>query len=362
MAAVKVALGSRSYSVHVISGGLDRLGSLLSRCYETGRCALVSSPRIFKLHGPKALRSLKRAGWKVDTFITPDGERVKTPAQVTSLHNRFAEARLERGHPIVVMAGGTLGDMAGYAAATYLRGVPLVHVPTTLMAQVDSAIGGKTGVNLPRGKNLVGAFHQPGLVLCDPEALSTLPDREFRSGLAEVVKYGCIANPRLLSRVESALSRDRFPGPAELNRWIVECVRIKAYVVSSDEREGGLRRILNFGHTFGHALEKTQGYGKLLHGEAVALGMAVALHLSRQAGLPSSTAQRVIELLKHAFPRLRFPGISWSTLSRAIAADKKTSHSRTVWIVLNQPAQPEFVRPTDSAVRKAIEQARRAWA
>lgn len=363
MAVVKVPLGTRSYSIYVEPGRLDRLGELLARRYDTRRCALVSSPRVFRLHGRKARASLARAGWSVETLLVPDGERAKTPAQVAALHKRLAETGLERKHPIVVMAGGTLGDMAGFAAATYLRGVPLVHVPTTLMAQVDSAVGGKTGVNLPQGKNLVGAFWQPGFVLCDPRMLSTLPEREFRSGLAEIIKYGCIASPKLLARVRASLSRGALPDAQELSKWIVECVRIKSRVVSLDEHEGGLRRVLNFGHTYGHALEKTEGFGKLLHGEAVALGLVVALDLSRRtSGLNPVTEGAIVEMLKYCFPRLKFPRVPWSRISRALGADKKTTSGRNVWIVITEPGSPGVFMPTEADVRRSIERARHVWA
>jgi len=209
----------------------------------------------------------------------------------------------------------------------------------------------------------VGAFWQPGLVLCDPNVLATLPEKEFRSGLAEVIKYGCIASPALLARLRTTLTRGTWPGAQELGRWIVECVRIKARVVSLDEREGGLRRVLNFGHTYGHALEKTRGYGKLLHGEAVALGMVVALDVSRRcAGLDAVTEGSIVELIKHCFPDLSFPRVTWTAAAKAMGADKKTTAGRNVWIVLQRPGRPGVFTPVDADVRRSIERARHVWA
>jgi 3-dehydroquinate synthase len=362
MPTVNVRLGKRSYSVHVLAGGLSRLGTLVAAHYESRRAALITSPRVFRLHGKAAQRALQSAGYQLETIVVPDGERAKTPARVTDLHNRLASARLERSDPLVVLAGGTLGDLAGFAAATYLRGVPLVHVPTTLMAQVDSATGGKTGVNLSHGKNLVGAIWQPGLVLCDPRVLATLPPRQFRAGLAEVVKYGCIARPTLLGRLEREIAKKGSVGEQELSRWIVESVRIKSDIVSRDEREQDLRRILNFGHTFGHALENATGYARLLHGEAVALGMVVALQLSeRCCGLDPRFSARVTPLLQSCFPRLRFPEVSWRNLERALGADKKTRAGRAVWVLLERPGRTVFHTPTGAAIRQSIEQAHQAW-
>ena len=362
MPTVNVRLGKRSYSVHVLAGGLSRLGALCAARFESRRAALISSPGVFRHHGKAAQRSLESAGYRLETLVVPDGERSKTPARVVDLHNRLARARLERADPLVVLAGGTLGDLAGFAAATYLRGVPLVHVPTTLMAQVDSATGGKTGVNLAHGKNLVGAIWQPGLVLCDPRVLSTLPPRQFRAGLAEVVKYGCIARPTLLGRLERELSKQGPVGEQELSRWIVESVRIKSDVVSRDESEQDLRRILNFGHTFGHALENATGYARWLHGEAVALGMVVALQLSeRCCGLDPRFSGRVTALLQSCFPRLDFPRVGWPTLERALGADKKTRAGRAVWVLLEGPGKTVFLTPTSAAVRQSVERAHQAW-
>ena len=362
MPTVRVRLGARSYPTHVSPGALDRLGPLTAARHDSRHCALISSPRVYRHHGHRAERSLSQAGFDVETLIAPDGERAKTPAQVAALHRRLARARLERHDPLVVLAGGTLGDTAGFAAATYLRGVPLVQVPTTLMAQVDSAVGGKTGVNLECGKNLVGAFWQPGLVLCDPLVLDTLPEREFRSGLAEVVKYGCLASPALLVRLEAAFARGNPPGARELARWITECVRIKAMVVSRDERESDVRRVLNLGHTFGHALETASGYGKLLHGEAVALGLAVALWLSqRQAGLDPRFTDRIVNLLHHCFPRLAFPDVPWSDLAGALGADKKRRNGRSLWVLLERPGRPVLASPAAMDVRRSVANARQAW-
>lgn len=363
MSTVKVHLGTRSYPIHVLPGGLTRLGSLCRKQFESRRVALVSAPRIYRHHGQAAVRSLSRAGFSVTTLITRDGEQAKTQSCVSGLHDKLARAHFERQDPVVVLAGGTLGDAAGFAAATYLRGVPLAQVPTTLLAQVDSAIGGKTGINLPLGKNLVGSIWQPALVLCDPRVLSTLPAREFRSGLAEVVKYGCIAYPNLVSRLEKWVGSGRTLPETELTSWIEVGVRTKSKVVSMDEHEHDFRRVLNFGHTFGHALENATGYGRLLHGEAVALGLCVALVLSEgHCGLDPRFRERVVKLLRRCFPRLGFPNVTWSQLQAAMASDKKTRQGRQVWVLLTQPGQSVLDTPTTRQIRTSITVAQKLWA
>ena len=363
MSTIKVRLGARSYSIHVTPGGLAQLGSLCRKQFESRHAALISSPRVYRHHGRAAERSLRHAGFRVTTLITRDGELAKTQAHVSALHEKLARAHFERRDPLVVLAGGTLGDAAGFAAATYLRGVPLVQVPTTLMAQVDSAIGGKTGINLATGKNLVGAIWQPAFVLCDPRVLETLPVRQFRAGLAELVKYGCIARPALLGRLQKRLAAGGQITAGELSNWIEAGARIKGRIVSLDENERDLRRVLNFGHTFGHALENVAGYGSLLHGEAVALGMCVALVLSeRLCGLDSRFRERVLRLLRQCFPTVSFRDVPWPRVKAALGSDKKTKGGRQVWVLLKAPGRPTFVSPAINDVRKSIATSQKLWA
>lgn len=286
---------------------------------------VVSAPGIWKLHGAP-WRTV--AGKRGPVLIT-DGEKAKTLGTVSRLYDAFSENQLDRGAAVIAIGGGVIGDMAGFAAATYLRGVKVIQVPTTLLAQVDSAIGGKTGVNLPTGKNLVGAFHSPSAVLCDPDVLSTLPRRDFRSGLYEVLKYGVIASPSLLE----TLVRDShaiFACEADvLVPLIAECCRIKAHVVMADEREGGIRRSLNFGHTIGHALEAITRYRRFKHGEAIGYGMLAAGYLSRQRRLMSASD---LETMRHAIRTLGpMPAVTDLKIKDAMAAitlDKKVVSGR----------------------------------
>lgn len=273
-------------------------------------------------------RALGRTGRHLTRGVTavliPDGERAKTLRTAASLYDEFLRRRLDRTGAVIALGGGVVGDVAGFAAATYLRGVPLMQVPTTLLAQVDSAIGGKVGVNLAAGKNLVGAFHPPTLVVCDPDLLATLPKREFRAGLYEVIKYGVIASRPLFERVSAGLERLLAQDQQLLPSVIAECCRIKAAVVSKDERESGPRRVLNFGHTVGHALEGLTKYRRFRHGEAVAYGMLAAARLSAHRGLLTGEDEARLQDVVRRLGRL--PPVSDLRASRAldyIRRDKK---------------------------------------
>src|SRR5690606_3247690 len=265
------------YPVVIGSGALAGLPQLLERQRVGPQRLVVSSTRIWRLHGRRIQRILPRGDRPV---MMAAGEGAKTLATVSRLYDACLDRRLDRSGAIVAFGGGVVGDTAGFAAATWLRGVGLVQIPTTLLAQVDSAIGGKVGVNLPAGKNLVGAFYSPSLVVCDPDVLTTLPRREFRAGLYEAVKYGVIASRRLFLRVQAALPEFFAHDPALLSAIVAACCRIKADVVMGDERESGPRRALNFGHTIGHALESITRYQRFLHGEAIGYGMMAAARLS----------------------------------------------------------------------------------
>ena len=281
---------------------------------------VVSAPGIWKFHGTP-WRAV--AGKKGPVLIT-DGEKAKTLATVGRLYDAFSENALDRGSLVIAIGGGVIGDVAGFAAATYMRGLKVIQIPTTLLAQVDSAIGGKTGVNLPSGKNLVGAFHSPSAVICDPDVLGTLPRRDFRSGLYEVLKYGVIASPSILETLtrDSQAIFNRVPNI--LVPLIAECCRIKAAVVMADEREAGARRSLNFGHTIGHALEAITHYRRFRHGEAIGYGMLAAGHISRQRQLMSASD---LETLRHAIRTLGpMPAVTDLNIKEAMATitlDKK---------------------------------------
>ncbi len=301
-----------------IAGGISRLGD--RRPYS--RCVVCSSPNVWRAVGRTVARQL--GVQRGDVFLMDDRESAKNLGTVESLCSSLSRARVDRRALLVAVGGGVVGDVAGFVAASYLRGIALVHVPTTVVAQVDSAIGGKTGVNLPEGKNLVGAFYPPRLVLTEPRLLDTLPELEFKSGLAEVIKYGVIADKALFQfledRLENLLARQK----AALEWVIYHCAKIKASVVSRDETERGLREILNFGHTFGHALESVTRYRKFRHGEAVAWGMVAAALLGHEAGItPADDTARIIGLVRRLRPLPQWPRISANDFLRAMSSDKK---------------------------------------
>lgn len=319
-----VKLDARSYPIHVGPGLLGSLGSLCTEAKLTGRMLLVTDEQVDALYGDTAEQSLRSDGFAVTRVAVPAGEKSKSHEQLLHLYDSALAAGLERSSAIVALGGGVVGDLAGYAAATYLRGVPLVQVPTSLLAMVDSAVGGKTGVNLPQGKNLIGAFHQPLLVVADTAVLRTLPPREFSAGLAEVVKYGMIADPPLLDVLEGATPDALMKDDAALEEIVSRSCAIKAEVVRQDEREGGLRAILNFGHTLGHAIEQASGYGQFLHGEAIAMGMVFAVRLSeRLSAFPPQESERLIRLLKHLYLPATMPDLPWTAVAAAMQRDKK---------------------------------------
>jgi 3-dehydroquinate synthase len=301
---VNVPLGNRSYRIQVGSGLFANLGTACARLKLGKRCAIISDRNVAPRFGMAARLALSKAGFDPVLITVPAGETAKSLHTVQTCYDQLASHRLERQSFLVALGGGVVGDLAGFVAATYLRGIAFVQVPTTLLAQVDSSVGGKVGVNLKAGKNLVGAFHQPKLVLCDLETLSSLPKREFRAGLAEVIKYGIIYDAPLFQRLERELPRILKRDPKVLAAVIARCCEIKAEVVGQDETEAGLRAILNFGHTIGHALEAISSYGKYLHGEAISIGQVAAAALSTTAlGFPTRDAERI----RHLFSRAGLP-------------------------------------------------------
>ncbi|HEY1663777.1 MAG TPA: 3-dehydroquinate synthase [Verrucomicrobiae bacterium] len=328
MQSVAVQLGKRSYAIRVGNNLLARLGIECKRLGLGRRCAIITDKNAGKYHSKTVFDSLAKAGF-FPAFITiPVGEPAKSLRTMQACYDQLAAQRFERKSFIVALGGGVVGDLAGFVAATYLRGIPFVQVPTTLLAQVDSSVGGKTGVNLRAGKNLVGAFYQPRLVFCDLDTLKTLPDREYRAGLAEVIKYGIIYDAGLFARLErqlpEILKRDR----KILAPIIARCCEIKAEVVSKDETEGGLRSILNFGHTIGHAIENSAGYGKYLHGEAISIGQIAAAKLSQKVlKLPNREVERIEDLFCRAgLPcSIRIKSSLRQKLFEAMRLDKKVS-------------------------------------
>lgn len=301
MRKVKVPLGSRSYEIHIGSHLLARLGAECSRRQFGERCAIITDTNVGQRLAKPAYESLLQAGFDPVLITVPAGETAKSLKTVAGCYDRLAAHRIERKSFIVALGGGVVGDLAGFVAASYLRGIPFVQVPTTLLAQVDSSVGGKVGVNLKAGKNLVGAFYQPRHVLCDLDTLSSLPEREFRAGLAEVIKYGIIYDAGLFARLETDLPQLLRREIKPLAEVIARCCEIKAEVVGQDETEGGLRAILNFGHTIGHGLEAISAYGKYLHGEAISIGQVAAARLSAKlTGLPTGDVTRITRLFERA--------------------------------------------------------------
>ena len=317
---IDLSTPSRGYTVTIGDGMLDRLGATLDAIGAPARRFVVSSPLVWRLHGPQ----MTRAAALTDPVLVPDGERFKQLPTVSRIYDALVRASADRASTVVTFGGGVIGDMAGFAAATYLRGIALVHVPTTLLAQVDSAIGGKVGVNHPLGKNLIGAFYQPHAVIIDPLVLGTLPRREFRAGLYEVIKYGMTSSASLFDRV----ARDRkaiFTRATEaLMPIISESCRIKGDVVTADEREAGPRRILNFGHTAGHALEAVTKFRRFRHGEAVGYGMLVAAELAAARGvLVDRDRQALADIISSLGPLPPIADLPAASILDAMRHDKK---------------------------------------
>jgi len=336
MRTVTVPLGERAYSILIGSGLLPTLGAECARLQLGRGCAVLSDTRVAAKYGRAALTSLKKAGFEPVLLRIPSGEPAKRLRVAEKCYEQLAKHRLERKSFIVALGGGVVGDLAGFVAATYLRGIEFVQVATTLLAQVDSSVGGKVGVNLAAGKNLVGAFYQPRLVLCDVDTLRTLPGRELRAGVAEVLKYGIIYDARFFERLERDLPRLLELEGEVVVEVIARCCEIKAEVVSKDEREGGLRAILNFGHTIGHALEATCGYGKYLHGEAISIGQVAAAALSHaKAGLSRDDLHRVSALFKGAgLPtHVRVTRAQFRKLLAAMRLDKKVSDGQINFVL-----------------------------
>jgi 3-dehydroquinate synthase len=331
MATIQVKSSAGPYRIYCAQGALNRLPSLLSHLGDSTGAFVLSSPRVWHYWGrPLASKIPGRAARRPILF--DDRESSKRLAAIEFIARQLIRAGADRHATLVAVGGGVVGDVAGFAAASYLRGVRLVHIPTTLVAQVDSAIGGKTGVNLPEGKNLVGAFYPPELVVTDPDVLRTLPHREFRSGLYEVIKYGVIADAKLFDFLERRMPAILRRDPAALAFIISRSIAIKADVVIKDERESGLRQILNFGHTLGHALEAATGYRRFLHGEAIAWGMIAATLMALATDrFPVADADRVVRLVASVGPLPSVPKIAPGKLHALLLGDKKARGGRVLW-------------------------------
>src|SRR6516225_10664507 len=321
-----------SYPVVCGAGVLGRFAAELGRVGKFSSVQVVTSPKVWAAVGKHVVKGLRGMPAHIHKFN--DAEAAKNLRSFAAILRNLVAAGADRRSVVVAVGGGVVGDVAGFAAASYLRGVALVQVPTTLVAQTDSAIGGKTGVNLPEGKNLVGAFYPPKLVLVDPELLGTLPEREFRSGLAEVIKYGVIADPGLFQFLEKNFAKVLARDAKALEHVILRAVEIKARVVSADEREAGLREILNFGHTFGHALESVTAYRRYRHGEAVAWGMMAAALYGHQIGItPAADASRIIRLVRQLGKLPGWPEAPPKRLLEFMGSDKKNRQGKLRFVL-----------------------------
>lgn len=338
---VPVNLGERSYGIHIGAGVLDRLGSLCADVGLKGKALVITDENVGGHYAQAVLQSLDSAGISASLATLPAGEQTKCGDQVFELYSHCIEVGLDRHSFIVALGGGVIGDLAGYVAATYLRGIPFVQVPTSLLAMVDSSVGGKTGINLPEGKNLVGAFYQPQLVLADLQTLETLSAREYRAGLAEVVKYGIIYDASFFKALEENINEILDVGNVErLAKVVGRCCEIKADVVAQDEREGGLRAILNFGHTVGHAVEKVAGYGEVVHGEGVSIGSVFAVRASVElAGLAQAGCDRIEQIFHALELPVKAPGYNWKDLRSALTVDKKTVGGRPKFVLVSEIGQ-----------------------
>jgi 3-dehydroquinate synthase len=341
MQTIQVKSSAGNYEVCCASGALQRAGSLITHLGETTGTFVLSSPRVWRHWGRAVAKSIPRAARQPILF--DDAEAAKRLSTVEQITRELVRAGADRHATLVAVGGGVVGDVAGFAAASYLRGVRIVHIPTTLVAQVDSSVGGKTGVNLPEGKNLVGAFYPPKLVIVDPQMLSTLPHREFRSGVYEVVKYGAIADAALFKFLEEHI-REVLRRDAEALAFIIgRSIAIKASVVTKDERESGLRQILNFGHTLGHALEAATSYQQFLHGEAIGWGMiAVAMMALGTARMPLMDAFRIVRLTASVGPLPSVPHIPLAELQRIMLGDKKARGGRVLWVIPSRIGKTEW--------------------
>ena len=354
MRSIQVSLAERSYPILIQAGLLGQCDAL--RSLASGRqVAIVTDETVGPLYEPRLRAGLGHEAAALLTVTLPAGETHKTWESLNRIFDALLQARFDRGCLIVALGGGVVGDMAGFAAAVYQRGVDFVQVPTTLLALVDSSVGGKTAINHPAGKNMIGSFHQPRLVLADLDTLRSLPARELSAGLAEVIKHGAIADPDYLDAVDRDMAALRACDPAAMALAVARSCEIKADVVARDEREGGVRAILNFGHTFGHAIEAGLGFGQWLHGEAVGAGMVQAADLSCRLGLlPRAAAQRLDAVIERAGLPVRAPQWSYEHWLALMSVDKKAEQGAPRFVVLEGIGRASLRRVPEAALRETL--------
>jgi 3-dehydroquinate synthase len=356
MRTLNVDLEDRSYPIHIGPGLLAR-PDLLTAHLKQKRVAIVTNTTLEKLYLKPLVAALEAAGVRTMSIVLPDGEAHKDWQTLNSIFDALLEQRCERGTTLLALGGGVVGDIGGFAAAVYQRGMPFIQIPTTLLAQVDSAVGGKTAINHPLGKNMIGAFYQPQVVLADTDTLQTLPRRELAAGLAEVIKYGFIRDPDFLTWLEANMDRLLAREAEALAYAIEQSCRNKAEVVAVDEREGGLRATLNFGHTFGHAIEAGTGFGTWLHGEAVGAGMVLAARLSERMGyLPAEDVERVTRLVARIGVPMASPDLGRERWLELMGHDKKVEGGKLKFVVLKKIGEAIVTEAPPSALNEVLDQ------
>lgn len=334
MITVNVELGDRAYPIRIGSGLIDRT-DILRPHFSGSLIAIVTNTTVEPLYGERLRHALQPLGIRIETIVLPDGEAHKHWETLNLIYDRLLEVRADRKTTLVALGGGVVGDMTGFAAATFMRGVPFVQIPTTLLAQVDSSVGGKTGINHPRGKNMIGAFYQPQAVIADTAVLQSLPPRELAAGIAEVIKTAAVADVGFFDWVEQHVASLSACDETALAEAVRRSCEVKARVVAADEREGGLRAILNFGHTFGHAIEAGLGYGAWLHGEAVGCGMVMAAHLSERLGfVDQAEVARLDKVIRAAHLPTVAPNFGADRYIDLMMGDKKTESGEIKFVLL----------------------------
>jgi len=349
---ITVEAGPSCYDVILGDGILSETGPMARKFLSGSKCALITDTHVAPLYAETVESSLRGAGWNPIRIVIPAGERSKSLSQAEACCESMIEAGLDRKSSVFALGGGVVGDLGGFVASIYFRGIPFVQIPTTVVAQVDSSVGGKTGVNARLGKNLIGSFHQPSLVVADPQTLHSLPSREFKEGLAEIVKHALIRDAGMLSEIHD------HPTP-EIAALLARNVRIKAAIVAEDEKEtSGVRALLNFGHTIGHAIENAAGYGQLLHGEAISLGLVAELFLSvKHTGLDEEAAKRAVQLLDFLGLPTRLPSaLDEQAILQAMKTDKKFEEGKMKFALISRPGQALLCdRVTQDDVKEALQ-------
>ena len=354
MRTLSVSLGDRSYPIH-IGSGLCTQAALIPEALLKGKAVVITNVTVAPLYLESVLTALRARGAECIPIVLPDGEAYKSWETLNRIFDELLSHRCERKTPLIALGGGVIGDLTGFAAATYQRGVPFIQIPTTLLSQVDSAVGGKTAINHPQGKNMIGAFYQPQVVIADMDTLRTLPPRELAAGLAEVIKYGFIRDAEFLDWLEKNIDRLTALEPEALAFAVERSCQNKADVVAKDERETGDRALLNFGHTFGHAVEAGMGYGAWLHGEAVAAGMVMAARFSEKLGyIGKADVQRVVDILKRAKLPVAAPELGAERYLDLMGHDKKVEGGKIKFILLKKPGEAFICNQYDAASLNAV--------